>query len=181
MHESVLEFVQRHIKRHHIEGGHVLEVGSYNVNGSVRPYLESLNPKSYTGVDIVKGPGVDLVYDPEVEELPVNRNFYDLVVSTEMLEHAQYWRPVLGDMVNAVRRPGVTQSMGGLLLLTARGSGFPRHNPPDYWRFTCEDIIRALEPAEMMTLYCGPDPQVPGVFYLGATKGYFEVAKAPSP
>lgn len=179
MHESVQDFVKNSIKRHHIQGGNVLEVGSYNVNGSVRPYLESLDPKSYTGIDIVKGPGVDLVYNPSEEDLPCNRKFYDLVVSTEMLEHCEYWKLSLEDMVNAIRQPGVTQTKAGLLLLTARGPGFPRHNPPDYWRFTCEDIIRALEPLGMMTLYCGPDPQVPGVFYLGAPFGEFDVMKAP--
>jgi hypothetical protein len=173
MHESVMAFVKHHIKRHHVEGGHVLEVGSYNVNGSVRPYLESLNPKSYTGVDIAKGPGVDLVYDPEEEALPVNEDFYNLVISTEMLEHAKDWVSVLGDMVRAL-------SVDGLLLITARGPGFQYHNPPDYWRFTPEDITRAMVGwYGLNTLYCGPDPQAPGVFYLGAKCGLFQVAKAP--
>jgi SAM-dependent methyltransferase len=173
MHESVQAFVRKHIKRHHVEGGHILEVGSYDVNGSVRPYLESLGPKTYTGVDIVKGPGVDLVYDPDAEEeLPVNHSFYDLVISTEMLEHARSWKKALREMLLAL-------SKKGLLLLTARGPGFPFHNPPDYWRFTPEDIRRAFSGA-LCPLVCEPDPQVPGVFFLGSRLGEnFEVMRTP--
>ena len=36
----------------------VLEIGSYNVNGSIRAFFPNAN---YTGVDLCDGPGVDIV------------------------------------------------------------------------------------------------------------------------
>jgi hypothetical protein len=42
-----------------IEGARVLEMGSYNVNGSVRDMFALAG--RYVGVDLVEGPGVDLV------------------------------------------------------------------------------------------------------------------------
>ena len=41
----------------------MLEVGSLNVNGSIRPMIESRGPRSYLGVDVLDGPGVDRVVD----------------------------------------------------------------------------------------------------------------------
>jgi len=53
--------------------GKVLEVGSYDVNGSVRPLFKNRQRfPSYTGIDMREGPGVDMVgvasdlpFDPE--------------------------------------------------------------------------------------------------------------------
>jgi hypothetical protein len=54
---------------------------------------------------------------------------------------------------------------GGLLIVTARGPGFPFHGyPHDYWRFTVEDFRRIFE--DMWILHVGQDtdPSSPGVF-----------------
>ena len=63
MHPSVLAFAQHYLTPDHITGARVLEVGAYNVNGSVRPYVETLIPQCYVGVDITEGPGVYVVAD----------------------------------------------------------------------------------------------------------------------
>jgi hypothetical protein len=64
--------------------GAVLEIGSRNVNGSVRDLFSSSS--LYHGIDIAAGPGVDEVADcadyvPDV--------LFDTCVSTEVLEHMQ--------------------------------------------------------------------------------------------
>lgn len=147
MHESVLSFVASH--RDAIEAP-VLEVGSYNVNGSVRP----LCPIPYTGVDVQAGPGVDLVAD--ASELPFQDESFATVISTEMLEHALDPVAALVEMVRVLRP-------GGCLVVTARGNGFPHHNPPDRWRImpgTISDVLKTLGLDALET----SDPQVPGVF-----------------
>jgi len=153
MHESVLAFVKRNVAR--IQAP-VLEVGSCNVNGSVR----SLCPEPYTGIDIVSGPGVDQVV---VEgPLPFEDESFQTVISTEMLEHAL-------DPVSSLREMVRVLKPGGALLVTARGNGFVHHNPPDRWR-VMPGTLR--EWSERLGLHAEEeaDPQVPGQFLIAEKK-----------
>jgi hypothetical protein len=152
MHESVLAFCSRVILPNEVEGKSVLEVGSAMINGSVRPQLEAMKPARYIGIDLAPGPGVDVVC--AVENLPADVDA-DLVVSCEMLEHAENWKAAFRRMAAAAR---------STLVLTARGPGFPYHNPPDHWRFTPSDLWRASLLCGLWPVYVGWDPQVPGVF-----------------
>ena len=152
MHDSVLAFCHRVILPNEVEGKTVLEVGSAYVNGSVRPQIEALLPSRYIGIDLATGPGVDVVC--AAEHLPAELEA-DLVVSCEMLEHAQDWKAAFRRMASAARET---------LVLTARGPGFPYHNPPDHWRFTPSDLWRASMLCGLWPTYVGWDPQVPGVF-----------------
>jgi hypothetical protein len=72
------------------ETGNVLEVGSHNHNGTCRDYYQSPDIP-YVGVDIIPGPGVDVVGDINNEQF---RNFlvstygtFQTIMSTETLEH----------------------------------------------------------------------------------------------
>lgn len=122
----------------HVTGKHVLEVGSMDVNGSVRPHIQSLEPASYLGVDIAPGPGVDQVVNVHDLVATLGQSRFDLVVSTEMLEHVEDWTDALLQM-KSVLRPG------GAMVLTTRRPGFPRHHHPnDYWRFTRNALAAAL-------------------------------------
>lgn len=167
MHESVLQFVSGCLYRNEVEGKSVLEVGSYNVNGSVRGLVMAYCPKSYWGIDICEGPGVD-------EVCPVTEYkkqlWHDLVISTEMLEHAEKWQESLEQMCLIASET---------LILTARGPGFPYHNPPDYWRFRPHDLTRAVEYFGLKVVLCGGDPQVPGVFLKAVRPGLINVGQAP--
>jgi hypothetical protein len=62
----------------------VLEVGSRDVNGSVRLVFEP-DCKSYLGVDREAGAGVDRVASVYELDHVLEGALYDLVVSTEML------------------------------------------------------------------------------------------------
>jgi SAM-dependent methyltransferase len=159
MHPSVLNFVRRHVADHGlaVAGQKVLEVGSYNVNGSVREVLEPLGPANYLGVDVTPGPGVDLVVAPE-DELPGSDGRWDLVISTEMLEHAPDWRGAL-DKLKRAARPG------GTLVLTTRSRGMPYHAfPIDCWRFSLENMLDAFADWHIESATADPDPRHPGVF-----------------
>ena len=134
----------------------MLEVGSRDVNGSLRPYLESFQPASYMGVDIFPGPGVDEVCNATHLLDCFGRDAFDVVLSTEMLEHAREWSQVI-DNLKLVLRPG------GILLLTTRSRGFPFHEAPhDFWRYEIADMRAIFSDFDIETLE--PDPQEPGVF-----------------
>lgn len=157
MHESVALWALARIDHEMITGRDVLEAGAYDVNGSLRGSVMSLQPRTYFGADIRGGPGVDVICD--AAGLPPQS--CDVVISTEMLEHAEHWTAALEGMHNALRP-------GGVLLLTTRGPGFSRHDHPgDFWRFTCPIISYALVATlHMELLWLQPDPDHPGVFAL---------------
>lgn len=165
MHPSVMDFGRRVLTRGRVHGRHVLEVGARNVNGSLRAHVLSLEPSSYTGVDILDGPGVDVVMAAEDlpalwAQRPEGPGRWDLVLSTEMLEHARDWR-------RALYGCKAVTAIGGFLLLTTRGPGFPRHeHPGDHWRFTPELLRAAMTGFRIIEL--SPDPQEghPGVLML---------------
>ncbi len=87
---SVIEFFIENIRKGEFEGKKVLEVGSKYVNGSVRPLIERFcHPKEYIGVDIDWGKYVDLVLPAEKLVKHFGYEHFDVVISTEMLEHVK--------------------------------------------------------------------------------------------
>ena len=159
MHASVHQFFDNYITSDMIKGRKVLEVGSYDVNGSVRPFVESLNPKDYHGIDFIGGPRVDAVVNATDVSAKYGKNSFEVVISTEMLEHAEDWRVCVNNMKDVT---------SDLLIITTRGPGFPLHSyPDDWWRYTVEDFARIFADFEILELMKDTDPDSPGVFFIG--------------
>lgn len=59
---------------------------------------------------------------------------------------------------------------GGRLVLTTRSVGFQYHEPPDYWRFSMEDMREIF--ADMERVLIEPDSLVSGVFGVGTRGDY---------
>lgn len=156
MHPSVMEYVKERHDCHRFDGP-VLEVGSFNVNGTPRTLFPGVE---YTGVDMREGPGVDLV--AEARDLPWGDGTFGTVVSTEMLEHdTRPWLSI-AEMARVLRH-------NGHLLLTARGYDirgcFPIHDyPADHWRFSVTAVEEMMEAAGLHVIDSRPDPTDPGVF-----------------
>jgi glycosyltransferase involved in cell wall biosynthesis len=162
VHGSVLGFFSYGaLQGREVTGRRVLEVGSLNVNGSVRPMVEARGPADYLGVDVVAGPGVDMVADAAHLADTFGLDAFDVVISTECLEHVGDWQAAIANMV-AVLAPG------GVLVWTTRSPGFGWHHPPDRWRYTqaaMADILRRLGLDPMVVM---DDPEMPGVFVKAA-------------
>lgn len=156
MHDSVLHFLRSHLTLQEVKGKRVAEIGSQDVNGTPRPVVLPLQPSEYIGVDAAPGAGVDVVADATGLCAKFGAESFDIVLSTEMLEHVQEWRPVVQQMKELVRP-------GGLLLVTTRSPGFPYHPYPiDVWRYTMDDAKAIFADMELLALVS--DPQAAGVF-----------------
>jgi SAM-dependent methyltransferase len=153
---ACIQFAISHIGRDDVQGKSVLEVGSRNVNGSFRDHISYFGPASYTGVDAIPGPGVDRVCPAEELLTMFKPSSFDLVVSTEMLEHVADWRLVVSNLKQLLKP-------GGALVLTTRSYGFPLHGyPDDFWRFETYDMQPIF--SDFLIKVLMPDPSEPGVF-----------------
>lgn len=99
-------------------GARVLEVGSLNINGTVRDFFHACE---YVGVDVVPGPCVDVVsLAHDLPAMPLFAEPFDVVISCEALEHDRFWPRTLAAMF-AILRPG------GLMVFTCAGPGRREH------------------------------------------------------
>jgi len=158
VHPSAYQFATTALEPGEVRGKTVAEAGAMDVNGSARAAIEAHGPASYTATDMRPGPGVDVVCT--AEELPglLGEGSADVVISTEMLEHAADWQAAVAGMTRVLKP-------GGVLVLTTRGPGFPLHGyPDDHWRFTVEAMDAILKAAALDVLRAEPDPEAPGVF-----------------
>lgn len=96
--------------------GAVLEVGSFYVNGSVRPLFAGAT--RYHGIDVRGGPGVDEVAGAADYD---GAGVFDTVVSTETMEH-------MADPAELVACAKRALRPGGMFILTAAGEGRQPHS-----------------------------------------------------
>jgi len=167
--QACLSFVEKYLKPEDIAGKNILEVGSLDINGSARYYVEKHNPSKYLGTDIVKGKGVDEICDVQHLAKKYGENSFDIVICTEVLEHVQDWKAAIENMISVLRT-------GGKLIITTRSPGFPVHNyPSDYWRYTKENFRQIF--SDMENVIIEDDPEKGVLFY--GVKGV-EMRKIPN-
>lgn len=120
-HREQLEFFRQAINRtvRDSDSPRVLEIGSYDVNGSIRDFFT--NVSQYIGVDLVEGPGVDVVVAPG--ELPESLGQFDIVVASEVFEHDSEWPETVRSAARRLVR-------GGVMITSCASTGRPEHGTP---------------------------------------------------
>jgi len=132
--KACMEFGKNHLKEEDVRGKSIIEVGSLDTNGSLRPIADTFGPRSYIGVDIQMGRGVDFICDAYDLLNRFGVGQFDAIISTEVLEHVRDWRKVINNFKHVLNPNGV-------LLFTTRSRGFPFHGYPfDFWRYEISDI-----------------------------------------
>ncbi len=138
MDDVSLDFMADLLGPERLEGKLVLDVASFDVNGSYRPLIEGLGGQ-YVGCDVREGPNVDVV----VEEFRTWHQWptpvFDVVICGNALHNmAQPWRV----MAQAAR---VLLPRGCMCVVAAGlGVAYPNNYPADYYRFTVEGLKALL-------------------------------------
>lgn len=148
MHAQAHDWVAAHVPAAPADDAEVavLEIGSLDINGSVRPLFP--HASHYHGIDLVAGDGVDEVADASTWVPP---RTYDVVVSAEVLEHAPPWRAILTMMWEAT-------APGGTLLMTCAGPGRAPHSAVDGLEVREGEHYANVSPAEVRALIADWEP-----------------------
>lgn len=136
----------------------VLDVGGADVNGSIR---DQLPHATWIGLDAAPAPGVDIIADAADWTSPFKE--YDLVVATELFEHAERWRLIIQVMADALCEIGPE-----VLIATCASTGRPAHGARgedgvpagQYYGNVDPDDLRAVLEEHFMEAYVefNPDP-----------------------
>lgn len=103
----------------------ILELGSQNVNGSLRDF--SKKNWKYVGADMVEGEGVDIVVDIG-KPLPFEDKSFDYIVTSSVFEHDQFFWETFLELVRLTK-------IGGYIYINAPSNGTFHRFPVDNWRF----------------------------------------------
>jgi SAM-dependent methyltransferase len=154
MHDESLRLMDRMLDRPLVPpGATLLDVGSYDVNGSYRAIVERRG-WSYTGLDVRPGPNVDMV-SAEPDHFPFQDETFDVVICGNMLHNVA--RPWL-----LVREMARVLMIGGLIAIVAPAE-YPGLSlyPKDYWRFRPDGLALLFDDAgglgEYVIIFEGQD------------------------
>jgi len=153
----------------------VLDVGSYNVNGS---YKDLFNEKfEYTGLDIESGANVDIVLTKPYDWSTLKSDYYDIVISGQAFEHIEFFWITMSEMARVLKKDG--------LMCIIVPNGFREHRyPVDCYRFFSDGMIALARYVNLDVLHadtnCAPTDSTEKEWYsdtiadsmLVATKRY---------
>lgn len=141
-----------------------LDIGGQSVNGDTRQHFTGAK---WTTIDIADAPGVDIVADATTW---VPSREWDLVQSTETLEHVQDWQGILNTAWMALKP-------GGYLVLTCASTGRRPHGasgahdpaPGEWYRNVSEEEFRKHADVLFSEVHTTFNPN-PGDLYAWAKK-----------
>jgi len=111
----------------------VLDVGSYEVNGSYKQFFQSSNFE-YIGLDMAPGPNVDFIPQKTYDWSELDSDSFDVVVSGQAFEHIEFFWLTMSEMVRVLKKDG--------LICIIAPNGFVEHRyPVDCWRFFTDGLV----------------------------------------
>ena len=121
--------------------GKVLEVGSMNVNGTLRAVLPITH-----GIDIREGRDVDEVLDACDLLKKYGPDSWDHVVTSSCFEHVEHWHPALENAWGVLKPKGTF-----LFEVPTMGKGYHAH-PNDYWRWDIVLLAKMFKDQKIVSL-----------------------------
>ncbi len=131
MHQSSLDhmlaFRKKYLAGRGDEPLFILDLGSFDVNGSYRDYF-AVGPWIYRGIDMTAGKNVDIVLQDPYNWREVKSGSADVVISGQAFEHIEYFWLSMLEIARVLKSDG--------LCCLIAPSGGPEHRyPVDCWRF----------------------------------------------
>jgi SAM-dependent methyltransferase len=103
----------------------IVDVGSSNVNGSLKKYINDSN--KYIGLDLLKNDGVDIVLN-DPYSFPFDDNSVDVILCTSVFEHCEFFWELYLEIMRVLKPDG-------LFYLNVPSHGEYHTYPIDSWRF----------------------------------------------
>ena len=121
----------------------VLEVGSLNINGTIRDFFTG---GSHIGVDLASGLGVDVVAFGE--DLDYSDGSFDICISTECFEHNPNWSATFANMHRMAEKAVIFTCA-----TTGRAEHGTSNHHPGSSPFTPGDYYRNLDEADFQRAF----------------------------
>ena len=103
------------------------------------PYRDLFADGTYLGADLAGNPRAQITLRPD-GTVPLPDGAADLVLSTQVLEHVEDPTGYLAECWRLLRP-------GGRLVLSTHGIVYLHRDPTDYWRWTCDGLVKIVEDA----------------------------------
>lgn len=126
-------FVQNYASKLNSGKSLVLDVGSYDVNGSYK-HLFDQSLFDYNGLDMEAGPNVDIVLSHPYDWSDLKDDSYDIVISGQAFEHIEFFWKTMEEMTRVLKKDGL------LCLIVPNGFGEHRY-PVDCYRFFTDGMV----------------------------------------
>jgi SAM-dependent methyltransferase len=133
MHPSAMGAAAEFFRLHGHGSGTIVEIGSQDVNGSIREVAPATY--NYIGLDFAAAKGVDIVL-PDAYHFPFENDTVDIIVTSSCFEHAEFFWVTFLEGIRILKP-------GGLFYINAPSKGQYHAYPQDCWRFY-PDAAKAL-------------------------------------
>lgn len=148
MHKSAMTRMKWFIDNYILKDAevNVLDVGSYSVNGNYRSLFNG-SKAHYTGLDISKGPNVDVAVKEPYDWDEIQDESFDYIISGNAFEHIEYpWLTM--EQIYKKLKPG-----GIVCILTPFALGEHRY-PTDCYRYYSDGLIALAKWAKLSVIEC---------------------------
>jgi SAM-dependent methyltransferase len=145
----------------------ILDLGSLDVNGSYKGYFGE-SCWTYRGIDLSKGPNVDIVLDDPYHWREVESGSADVVISGQAFEHIEFFWLTMLEIARVLKPQGlcclarsivIPLTAGAFILMDSLRS--PVSLPWKFWRFIHKTAQRAI-PTEAtcgrIPFWCAANP-----------------------
>lgn len=152
----------------------VLDVGSYDVNGSYKTLFDGRRYE-YTGLDMAAGPNVDVVLKNPYDWSGIQDDTYDVVISGQSFEHIEFFWITMTEMARVLKKDGL------VCLIAPRGFSEHRY-PVDCYRFFTDGMIALARYVGLEALHahanCAPSAK-DAAWYSGKKADSMLIARKP--
>lgn len=142
------------IEKDHIK---VLDIGSYNVNGTYRQFFNT-DKFQYTGLDIEAGPNVDIVLKNPYDWGELQTDSFDIVITGQTFEHTEFFWITIAEMTRVLKKDG-------LLCILVPNKQREHRYPVDCYRFFTDGLVALARYVNLDVLHahtnCAPSVNNP--------------------